>query len=103
MGEFPLVVATRTRSREVYPHMCLHIVLRHAFAVRIHHAEVELSVSVSLFGGFTVPADSLRPVLRHARPPEMHEAEVELSVSISLFGGFTVPADSLGPVLRHAL
>ena len=65
--------------------MCLHVVLRHACAVGVHHAEVVLRGGIPLVRSLAVPADSSSVVLRHACAVVVHQAEVVLCGGISCF------------------
>src|SRR5271166_5908493 len=47
------------RRRQVVPHVSLRVVLRHAMAVVVHRAEVDLPKGVPLFCGLSEPDDGL--------------------------------------------
>jgi len=70
----------------------LNSIPRDTIAVLIHIGEVVLSVRITLFRGFAVPADSLCLVRWHSFASPIDEAQRVLRHSVSLFGSFSAPA-----------
>ena len=61
-------------------------VLRHALALSVHDAKIELRDGVALVCSFTIPLDRLGIVPQHTLAALVHNAEVELRVSVPLLG-----------------
>ena len=53
------------RGRQVEPHVCADVILRHALAIGVHDAETVLRIGVALVGGEAKPLQGLGVVLRH--------------------------------------
>src|ERR1039458_10796114 len=91
------------RRRQAHPLVGLHIVARHSLSVVIPEAKIVLGECVALFGGFSVPADSLGEILLHAVAVVVHETEAALCCGVILGGGFAVPAESFAVVPLRSL
>src|SRR5271165_1480101 len=66
--------------------MGLCVVLRHATALSVHKAAVELRAGVALVGGLVVPNDGLCVVLRYAQAAVVNHSEVRLRAGVTLLG-----------------
>ena len=60
----------------------LYVILRHAEAVGVTDAEVELSADVPLIGGEAKPLHGFGMILRHAVPVSVYASEVVLRLSV---------------------
>jgi hypothetical protein len=80
-----------------------NLVLRHAFAVFVGDAQIELGVELSLLSGFSEPRDRLRIIAAHAVSLGIHHSEVVLRRRVSLRRRLAEPLDRLDVVLRHAV
>ena len=58
--------------------MSRFVILRHAVAVKVHLAEVELGFGFTLLGGNAGPLQGLGVILGHATALSVHDTEVEL-------------------------
>lgn len=74
-------------GRQAVPLDGLSVVLWHALALVVHHAEDELGIGISLLGGHPIPLGRFGVVLRDTLALVVDHAEVELSLGISLLGG----------------
>src|ERR1700681_3749519 len=61
-------------------------ILRHAFSVLVHHAEIVVSLGKSLPGGKPIILDSLDVILRHAEAVFIECPEEHLAKHIALLG-----------------
>ena len=84
------------------PVHCLFGVFRHAPAVGIAHAQIELRPGISLLGGLAVPVHRLFGVFRHAPAVGIAHAQIVLRPGISLLGGLAVPEHRLFEIFCHA-
>jgi hypothetical protein len=91
------------RGRKPQPHSREHVVLRHAEAVDVHDAEIELSRSVAMVSGLLKPFLSFGVVFWNASPARVQDAEIELGVRILVGSRLQVPSSGLDLVLRHAV
>ena len=62
------------------------VVLRHALALSVHDAKIELRDGVALLCGFAIPLDRFGVVPQPALAALVHDAEVELRLSVPLLG-----------------
>lgn len=62
------------------------VVLRHTFAIVVHHAEEVLPFGMALVGRFAVPLDGLGMVLGDTFAPFVHLSKVELGPGMALPG-----------------
>ena len=62
------------------------LILRHALAISIHHAKVELRCCISLVRGLAKPDRGLRVVLGHTVAVVIEHSEVELRGGVALVG-----------------
>ena len=90
-------------SRQPIPAGGLGIVLRHALAVGVIVAQIELSFGKALFRRFFIPAGGLGLIPLNAAALFIQQAQIELSLGIALLRRFAVPAGRFGLILRHAL
>ena len=79
------------------------VVLGNAFAVGIHHPEVELGCGVSLICGQAEPLHRFPVVLGNAFAVGIHHPEVELGCGVSLICGQAEPLHRFPVVLGDAL
>ena len=86
----------------IEPHIDSNLVLRDAFAVAVHQAEVELSISITLLGTFREPLKPLFVILRDAYALEVTHAEVYLTSGTALFSGFPKPLKRPLVILKNA-
>src|SRR5262249_21262714 len=82
----------------VEPHVCLHVVLRNALAMRIHDPETELSFGVILLGREAKPLACFGGVLREPTCV-IHMSEIILSFGVALVGREPKPLWRLNPQL----
>ena len=86
-------------------------VRRHASAVEVGVAEIELGHREALFRCLLIPPEGLRGARSRAEPPFAHDAERELSASVALLshrvpdlpGAFVVAVVELGLRVRQTV
>jgi hypothetical protein len=94
-GVYCISCKRRTRRSQVEPHIGLHIVLRHAFALLIHQPEFNLRGVVPLLGRLAPPRDGLHVVLQHAFALLVLQPEEGLRAGVAPIGGLAKPDESL--------
>src|SRR5271165_2789305 len=88
--------------REAEPFVCLDVILWYAFAIPVHHGEIELCLGIALVGSLAKPFCGSARIPRHALAIGIDHAEPELGLGAALIRGLGIPLCGLWKVLRKA-
>ena len=76
------------------------VILPHACAADVAKCYLDLSLPMSVLGGFYIPFESLDVILLHADADRVGCPKVVLSLDVTLPGGLSVPVGSLDRIVQ---